>query len=142
MYFLGKTSDVASAFESFLAQIRADGTPSAVIAIRSDNEVKFFGDDFGKLCRKRGIKQEFTPADSPKYNGVAERALALTNETALAARIQALVLYTSAPAYPSLGAEAVSRACYVLNRAATTANSGDKSLYNMWYGSPPPPEEV
>ena len=29
----------------------------------------FFGGDFGKLCRKRGIKQEFTPADSLKYNG-------------------------------------------------------------------------
>ena len=74
VYFLGKTSDAASSFESFLAEVRADGTLSAVMAIRSNNGGEVFGGDFGKLCRKRGIKQEFTPADIPKYNGVAERA--------------------------------------------------------------------
>ena len=73
-YCLGKKWDAASAFESFLAEVRADGTPSAVMAVRSDNGGEFFGGGNGKLCRKRGIKQEFTPADSPKYNGVAERA--------------------------------------------------------------------
>ena len=57
------------------------------MAARSDRERELFGGDFGKLCRKRGIKQEFTPANSPKYIGVAERALALINDTALAARI-------------------------------------------------------
>ena len=38
------------------------------------------------LCRKRGIKQEFTPSDSPKHDGVAERALALISDTAITAR--------------------------------------------------------
>ena len=76
VYFLGKKSDAASAFESFLAEVRADGTLSAVMAVRSDNGGEFFGRDLGKLCRKRGIKQEFTPTDRPKYNDVAERALA------------------------------------------------------------------
>ena len=66
VYLLGKKSDAASAFESFLVKVQADGTPSAVMAVRSDNEGEFFGRDFGKLCRKRGIKQEFTPADSPE----------------------------------------------------------------------------
>ena len=66
MYFLGKKSDAASAFEPFLAEVWADGTPSAVMAFRSDNKGEFFGGDSRKLCRKRGIKQEFTPADSPK----------------------------------------------------------------------------
>ena len=87
MYFLGKKPDAASAFESFLAEARANGTSSAVMAIRSDSGGEFFGEDFGELFRKRGIKQEFTPADSPKYNGVVERALAQINDTALAARI-------------------------------------------------------
>ena len=58
------------------------------MAIRSDNREEFFGGDFRKLYRKRGIKQKFTPADSLKYNRIAERALALINDTALAARIQ------------------------------------------------------
>ena len=61
--FLGKKSDAASAFESFPAEVWAGGTPSAVMEIRSDNGEEFFGGGFGKLCRKRRIKQEFTPAD-------------------------------------------------------------------------------
>ena len=138
VYFLRHKSDAASAFESFLAEVRADGTPSAVMAVRSDNGREFFGGAFGELCRKRGIKQEFTPADSPKYNGVAERALGLINDAAVAARIQATEMYPDAPNYPSLWAEAASWACHALNCTATTANPGDKSPYEMWYGSPPP----
>lgn len=50
-----------------------------------------------ELCRKRGITQEFPPADSPKSNSKAKRALALINDAALAARIQATRLQASAP---------------------------------------------
>ena len=139
MYFLGKKTDAASAFESFLAEVRADSTPSAVKVVRSDNEGAFFGEDFGKLCRKRGIKQEFTPADSPKYNGVAERAPALINDAALAARIQVPALYPGAPVYPDLWAEEVYRQCHVLNRTATTANLGDNSHTRCGMVRPPLP---
>ena len=138
VYFLRHKSDATSAFKSFLAEVRADSTPSAVMAVRSDNRREVFGEAFGELCHKRGIKPEFTPADSPKYNGVAERALGLINDTAVAARIQAIELYPNAPNYPSLWAEATSWACHVLNCTATTANPGDKSPYEMWYSSPPP----
>ena len=132
MYFLGKKSNAASTFESFLAELRADGTPSAVMAVRADNGGEVFGGDFGDLRRKRGIKQEFTPADSLKYNGVVERSLALINDTA--ARTQVPVQYPGVPAYPSLWAEAMSWVCHALTRPATTAKSGDKSPYEMWYG--------
>ena len=109
------------------------------MAVRSDNGGEIFGGDFGTLCRKRGIKKEFTQADSSKYNGVAERALALINDASLTARIEAPVLYLGAPACPSLWAEVVSWACHVLNRIATTANPRDKSPFEMWYGCPLPP---
>ena len=142
VHFLGKKSDAVSAFESFLTEVRKDGTLSAVMAVRSDNGGEFFGRDFGKLCRKRGIKQEFTPVGSPKYNDVAERVLALINDAAFATRIQAPELYPGAPTYPSLWAEAVSWAWHVLNRTATTANPGHKTPDEMWYGSPPPPAEA
>ena len=138
VYFLRHKADAASAFESILVEVQADGTPSAVMAVRSDNGREFFGEAFRELCRKRGIKQEFTPADSPKYNGVAERALGLVNDAAVAARIQATELYPSASNYPSLWAEAASWACHALNLTATTANPGDKPPYEMWYGSPTP----
>ena len=131
VYFFRHKSDAANAFESFLAEVRPDGTPSAVMAVRSDNGREFFSGAFGELCRKRGIKQEFTPADSPKYNGIAERALGMINDAAVAARIQATELYPNAPNYPSLWAEAASWACHDLNCTATTANPGDKSPYEM-----------
>ncbi|CAM9970622.1 unnamed protein product [Pylaiella littoralis] len=136
-FFLRQKSDAASAFESFLAEVRADGAPSAVMAVRSGNGGEFFGGDFGKLCRQRGIKQGFTPADRPTCNREAERALALINDAALAALIQATELYADAPSYTSLWAEAVSWACHALNCTATTANPGDKSPYEMWHGFPP-----
>ena len=112
------------------------------MAVRSDNGGEFFGGDFGELCRKRGIKQEVTPADSPKYNGVAERALALINDAALAARLQAPELYPGAPTYPSVWAETISWARHVLNRTVATANPREKSPYEMWHGSPPLRGEV
>ena len=97
---------------------------------------ELFGGGFGKLRRKRGIKHAFTPADSPKSNGVAERALALIND------IQAPLLYPSTRTLPSLWADAVSWPRHVLNRIATTANSGDRSPYEMWYCLTPPPRGV
>ena len=140
VYFFRHKSDTGSAFESFLAEVRADDTPSAVMAVRSDNGREFSGGAFGELCRKRSIKQEVNPADSPKYNGVAERALGLINDVAVAVRIQATELYPNTPNYPSLWAEAAPWACHALNCTVTTANPGDKLPYEMWCGSPPPAE--
>ena len=137
VYFLRHESDAASAFESFLAEVRANSTPSAVMDVRSDNEREGFGGTSGELCRKRDFKQEFTPADSPKYKGVAERALGLINDAAVTARIQATELYPGVPNCSSLWAEAASWACHALHCTATTANLADKSPYEMWYGSPP-----
>ena len=72
------------------------------MCVQSEHGGEVFGGDFGTLCGRRGIKQELTSSDSPKYSGVAERDLVLISDTALAARIQAQVLYPDAPSYPSL----------------------------------------
>ena len=93
MYFLINKSDAGSAFRSFLASVRADGIPSLVEIVRSDNGGEFFGGEFASVCNELLIKQEFTPAYSPQYNGVAERELGLIEEAAMAARIQAKVLF-------------------------------------------------
>ncbi|CAB1107081.1 unnamed protein product [Ectocarpus sp. CCAP 1310/34] len=77
VYFLKHKSDAAEAFERYLAENRANGAPSDVMVVRSDNGGEFFEGEFGRVCRKYCIKQEFTPAHSPEYNGVAETALGL-----------------------------------------------------------------
>ena len=43
VHFLAKKSDAASAFKSLLTEFRADGTPSAVMCVPSNNEGDFFG---------------------------------------------------------------------------------------------------
>ncbi|CAB1105045.1 unnamed protein product [Ectocarpus sp. CCAP 1310/34] len=139
VYFLKHKSDAAEAFERYLAENRANGAPSDVMVVRSDNGGEFFEGEFGRVCRKYCIKQEFTPAHSPEYNGVAERALGLIKDAALAARIQAPTLYPGAPNYPSLWAEAIAWSCNALNCTSTTSNPEKKSPYEMWHGHPPPP---
>ena len=45
------------------------------------------------MCRQYCIKQEVTNAKSPELNGVAERALGIIQNAALAARIKAPILF-------------------------------------------------
>ena len=140
VYFMRHKPDAAETFKQFLSDTRADGVPSQVVTVRSDGGGGFCGGNFGELCRSRCIKQEFTTADSPQYNGVAERALGLIEKAAMAGRIQAHELFPNVqlPATESLWAEASHWACDALNRTATSANPANKSPYEMWYGNPPP----
>ena len=62
----------------------------------SDNGGEFFGRESASVCNELLIKQEFTPAFSPQYNGVAERGLGLIEEAAMAARLQAKVFWACA----------------------------------------------
>ena len=48
-----------------MADARADGVPSKVEIVRSDNGGEFFGGEFGEVCKQHCIKQEFSNADSP-----------------------------------------------------------------------------
>ena len=77
MYFLKHKSDAASAFRSFLASVRADGKPSLVEIVRSDNGGVFFRGEFESLCNELLIKQEFTPAYSPSKMVLQSEAWAL-----------------------------------------------------------------
>ena len=57
--------------------MRADGIPSLVEIVRSDNGGEFFGGKFASVCNELLIKQEFTPAYSSQCNSVAVRGLGL-----------------------------------------------------------------
>ena len=49
-YFLTHKSDSGDAFRKFSADPRADGVPSKVAIVRSDNGGKFFDGEFGEVC--------------------------------------------------------------------------------------------
>ena len=93
VYFLKLKSDSGNEFRKFLADARADGVLSKVEIVRSDNGGVFFGGEFGEVCKHHCIKQEFTNADSPKQNGVVERALGIIQNAGLAACIQAPIIF-------------------------------------------------
>ena len=135
VYFLKHKSDAADAFRKFLTDVGADGVPSKVDIVRSDNGGEFFGGEIGEVCKPFFIKQEFTNADSPKQNGIVERALGSTQNAALAACIQALIIFplVQLPPTESLWAEAVHWSCDALSHTATTANPGNKSPHKMWH---------
>ena len=139
LYFISHKSDAVEAFKQFLADLRVEGIPSEVVVVQSDNGGEFNQGEYRQLCRERNIKQEFTTADSPEYNGVAERGLAMIESAALAARIQASELFPGfdIPEKPSLWAEAMSWACDAYNRTATVANPGNRSRHEMFYGEIP-----
>ncbi|CAB1111781.1 unnamed protein product [Ectocarpus sp. CCAP 1310/34] len=137
VFFLKHKSDAAVGFEKFLADYRTKGVPCEVYIARTDGGGEFQG-QFVEVCRIHGIKQEFTPPHTPKYNFLAKRALGLITDAALASRIQATQLFPDAPNHPGLWTEAISCACHQLNCTATISNEGDKSAYKMFHDSPPP----
>ena len=108
------------------------------VVIRLDDGGRFNGGKFGKLCREGNKKRDFTTADSPEYNGVAERGLAMLMSDALAARIQAPELFPgfSVPGGSLLWVEAMNWACDAYHRTATVANSGNRSPHEIFYGEP------
>ena len=108
-YFLRNKSDAGSAVRSFLVSVHADGIPSLVVIVRSDNGGEFFGGESASVCNELLIKQEFNPAYSPQCNGVAERGMGLIEEAAMTARIQAKNLFghVQLPKTDKLWAEAM-----------------------------------
>ena len=93
VYFLKHISEAAGAFRKVLADVRADGVPSKVEIVRSDNGGQFYGGEFGEVCKQYCIKQEFTNANSSKQNAVVvERSLGIIQNAALASCIQAPII--------------------------------------------------
>ena len=129
VYFTRHKSDAEETFKQFLSDTRADDVSSQVVTVRSDGRGEFCGGKFGDLCRPRCIERKFTTADSPKFNGVVERALGLIETVAMAGRIQARELFPGVqlPTTESLWVEASHWACDALNRTATSANLANKS---------------
>ena len=126
MYFIFHTSDVTEAYKNFLAGLRLEGIPSDAVLVRSDNGGELNEEKFETFCREGNKTQEFTTADSPEYNGVAERGLATIESAALALRI---FPGFDSPERSSLWAEAMRWTCDAYNRTATVANP--KTVHRM-----------
>ena len=95
MYFMrSKKSEVSKYSKQYLSDHRFSGTPSPVETVRTGDAAEFKSVYLVDLCRERGIRQEFTTANSPQFNGVAERGTAMIESTGKAALIQAKCMFS------------------------------------------------
>ena len=133
-FSLRNKDETATYCSKYLAEI----APCKVEVVRSDGGGESSKGVFGALCTTEKIRQEFTTADSPQYNGVAERQTAIIEAASLAARIQTVAKYPNEnfPRGESLWAEQAHWACHALNCTATSASPGFKYPHETWFGSP------
>ncbi|CAN0349001.1 unnamed protein product, partial [Ascophyllum nodosum] len=68
-FFLRSKDETAKYFSKHLTEIAC----RKVEVARSDRGGEYSKGAFGALCTTEKIRQEFTTADSPQYNGVADR---------------------------------------------------------------------
>ncbi|GJR00360.1 putative ribonuclease H-like domain-containing protein [Tanacetum coccineum] len=100
-----------------------------VKAIRCDNGTEFKNSNLIELCGSKGIRRDYSNARTPQQNGVAERknrTLIEAARTMLADSMLPTMFWT----------EAVSTACYVLNRVLVT-KPHNKTPYELVSGKVP-----
>ncbi|GJR81625.1 putative ribonuclease H-like domain-containing protein [Tanacetum coccineum] len=100
-----------------------------VKTIRCDNGTEFKNRDVIEFCGLKGIKREYSNARTPQQNGVAERK----NRTLIEA---ARTMLADSFLPNTFWAEAVSTACYVLNRVLVT-KPHNKTPYELLTGKTP-----
>ncbi|GJY34254.1 putative ribonuclease H-like domain-containing protein [Tanacetum coccineum] len=96
---------------------------------RCDNGTEFKNKDVIEFCGSKGIKREYSNARTPQQNGVAERK----NRTLIEA---ARTMLADSFLPNTFWAEAVSTACYVLNRVLVT-KPHNKTPYELLTGKIP-----
>ncbi|KAE8718737.1 hypothetical protein F3Y22_tig00109992pilonHSYRG00051 [Hibiscus syriacus] len=122
-----KKSDVFSTFKNFKARVELD-SGNKIKCFRTDNGGEYTSEEFDDFCKKEGIKRQFTVANTPQQNGVAERM-----SRTLLERTRAML--RDACLEKSFWAEAVNTACFLVNRAPSTAIEL-KTPMEMWTGKP------
>ncbi|GJR10035.1 putative ribonuclease H-like domain-containing protein [Tanacetum coccineum] len=108
VFFLASKDETSGILQNFIRQIE-NQLNHRVKIIRSDNGTEFKNRDMLEFCGNKGIKQEYSNAKTLQQNRVAKRMNETLNEAARTMLADSLLPTT-------FWAEAVSTACYVLNR--------------------------
>nr|GEX99973.1 putative ribonuclease H-like domain-containing protein [Tanacetum cinerariifolium] len=129
MDLFGPTSDETSGIlKDFIRQIE-NQLNQKVKTIRCYNDTKFKNRDIIEFYGSKEIKREYSNARTPQQNGVAERK----NKTLIEA---AKTMLADSFLRNTFWAEAVSTACYVLNRVLVTKPQ-NKTPYELITGKIP-----
>ncbi|KAL0426860.1 UNVERIFIED_CONTAM: Retrovirus-related Pol polyprotein from transposon TNT 1-94 [Sesamum latifolium] len=120
-------SKVLAKFKLWKAEVD-NQTGRKIKYLRSDNDTEYTYSQFQKFGEEHGIKRHFSVRKTPQQNGVAERM-----NRSLTKRARCLRLNAGLP--KSFWAEAVSMACYLINRSPR-ASLGGKVAEEVWIGNP------
>ncbi|GJS14848.1 putative ribonuclease H-like domain-containing protein [Tanacetum coccineum] len=128
VFFLRTKDETSAILKDFIRQIE-NQLNQKVKTIRCDNGTEFKNRDVIEFCGLKGIKREYSNARTPQQNGVAERK----NRTLIEA---ARTMLADSFLPNTFWAEAVSTACYVLNRVLVT-KPHNKTPYELLTGKTP-----
>ncbi|GJY01225.1 putative ribonuclease H-like domain-containing protein [Tanacetum coccineum] len=128
VFFLRTKDETSAILKDFIRQIE-NQLNQKVKTIRSDNGKDFKNKEVIEFCGLKGIKREYSNARTPQQNGVAERK----NRTLIEA---ARTMLADSFLPNTFWAEAVSTACYVLNRVLVT-KPHNKTPYELLTGKIP-----
>ncbi|GJR56871.1 putative ribonuclease H-like domain-containing protein [Tanacetum coccineum] len=128
VFFLRTKDETSGILKDFIRQIE-NQLNQKVKTIRCDNGTEFKNRDFIEFCGSKGIKREYSNARTPQQNRVAERK----NRTLIEA---ARTMLADSFLPNTFWAEAVSTACYVLNRVLVT-KPHNKTPYELVTGKIP-----
>ncbi|GJZ54761.1 putative ribonuclease H-like domain-containing protein [Tanacetum coccineum] len=120
--------ETSGILKDFIRQIE-NQLNQKVKTIRCDNGTEFKNRDIIEFCGSKGIKREYSNARTPQQNGTAERK----NRTLIEA---ARTMLTDSFLPNTFWAEAISTACYVLNRVLVTKPQ-NKTPYELITGKIP-----
>ncbi|GJR23468.1 putative ribonuclease H-like domain-containing protein [Tanacetum coccineum] len=128
VFFLRTKDETSSILKDFIRQIE-NQLNKKVKTIRCDNGTEFKNMDMIEFCGSKGIKREYSNARTPQQNGVTKRK----NRTLIEA---ARTMLADSFLPNTFWAEAVSTACYVLNRVFVT-KPHNKTPYELITGKLP-----
>ncbi|GJX22795.1 putative ribonuclease H-like domain-containing protein [Tanacetum coccineum] len=127
-FYLGTKDETFYVLKEFIALIE-NQLNKKVKGIRCDNGTEFKNAKLIELCGQKGIKRDYSNPRTPQQNGVAERK----NRTLIEA---ARTMLADSKLPTMFWTEAVSTACYVLNRVSIT-NPHNKTPYELISGKVP-----
>nr|GEY80351.1 ribonuclease H-like domain-containing protein [Tanacetum cinerariifolium] len=127
-FFLGTKDETFYILKDFIALIE-NQLNKKVKAIRCDNGTEFQNAKLIALCGEKRIKRDYSNAKTPQQNGVAERKNITLIEAA-----KSMLADSKLPTM--FWTEAVSTACYVLNRVSIT-NPHNKTPCELLSGKVP-----
>ena len=121
--FLAHKDETFDAFKRFYKKV-TNLKNLSIISIRSDHGTEFENHNFDEFCNEHGINHNFSAPRTPQQNGVVERKNRTLEEMA-----RTMLCEGNLPKY--FWAEAVSTACYILNRVLIRSIL-KKTPYELW----------